>query len=60
MEGMKMKTITDLVKEGREESLRLDLYFYAQELLKATTLEDKQVVAEKIRATEKLLNDLRY
>ena len=55
-----MKTINDLVKESNEESLRLDLYFYAQELLKATSLVDKQAVAEKIRATEKLLNDLRY
>jgi hypothetical protein len=58
--GFQMKTINDLVKESNEESLRLDLYFYAQELLKATTLVDKQAVAEKIRATEKLLNDLRY
>lgn len=58
--GGKMKTINDLTRENQEESLRLDLYFYAQELLKATTLVDKQAVAEKIRATEKLLNDLRY
>lgn len=56
---MKMKTITDLVKEGREESLRLDLYFYEQELNNTSSPLDKEKVLEKIQLTEKLLNELR-
>ena len=54
-----MKTITDLIKEGREESLRLDLYFYEQELNNVSSALIKEKLLEKIQLTEKLLNELR-
>lgn len=46
--------------ETTEEMLSLDKYFYEKELQATVDPNEKDFIMEKIRATEKLLNDLRY
>ena len=54
-----MSTIADIVKEGKEESLRLDIYFYEQELKSVKSNEERDTLLEKIRNVEKLLIGLK-
>ncbi len=54
-----MSTIADMVKENKEESLRLDIYFYEQELKSVSCTEERDVILEKIRNVERLLVDLK-
>ena len=54
-----MSTIADIVKEGKEESLRLDIYFYEQELKYVKSNEERDALLEKIRNVEKLLIDIK-
>ncbi len=54
-----MKTIGDMVKDTKEEELRLDLYFYERELAKTSNSTEKDTISKKIKTTERLLLELR-